>query len=174
MTNSRHSLTITFDVSHIGQVTGTVNCSNFVSWRTVDIDFNIAQPIVGLNVSISTFIVAMGQDVDFVISAQKGSGVTATLNFGDGSPLTVPFPLFLAQDQEISLAHQFHVHNNYTISATASNIISSDSFSFQDRLIVQKVITNISLDVPNVGNIADGMMTFQLILDPGAQPPGEI
>ena len=174
MSNNRHPLTITFDVSHIGQVTGIVNCSNYVSWRTVNIDFNIAQPIVGLNVSISTFIAAIGQDVDFIISAQKGSSVSATLNFGDGSPVTASFPLLLAQDQDISLTHQFYVHNNYTISATATNDISSDSFWLPDRLIVQKVITNISLAVPGVGNIDDGMMTFHLLLDPGARPPGEI
>ncbi len=174
MTNTRHIFTVTFDTSHIGQVTGTVNCSNFASWRTVNIDFNVVQPMVGFNISMSSFSATIGQGVVFVITAEEGSAASVTINFGDGSTTTVPFPQLLAKDENITLTHQFYADSNYTISATVSNSISSNSFTFQDKLIVQKVVTNISLQVPNIGNISDGLMVFQLVLDSGAPTPGEI
>ena len=94
---------------------------------------------------------------------ERGSHVTYTVNFADGSSTTTENPEKLAFKNPVTITHSYNIPGNYTVGVTASNGISN---KFASKMItVQEKLDNIDLQFDDIVGFPPGTVDFELSLN---------
>ena len=128
----------------------------------------LREPIVILNITSTAVAFPTGAAARFNITLAKGSHVTYTVDFGDGSIENVTSPVRLSSMAPIIVEHVYAAHANYTVSVLASNEHFSDSAVMAQTIPIQNPVGGITLVGPPAIKPAI-QATFSLMLEGSAR-----
>lgn len=125
------SNTITVDRSFCGEnLELTILCHNLASEQVVQTTLSIYETITGLSITPVPKTSLPNETWALHITVATGSFVTYTVDFDDGDQRTVVHELLFASDQLIILFKNYTYVDNYTVTVTATNPVSSQTTSF--------------------------------------------
>ncbi|WAQ96807.1 AGRE1-like protein [Mya arenaria] len=119
-----------------------------------------ADPIHGLKISQSYVAIPAGTMATWVVTMVRGSHVTYRVQYGDGQAWTHTAMEMLAFQHPLQLEHNYMMAGNYTVTITVTNRESEATVS--TYIIVEKVLTSLTLDVLHPDPLYTGEVRFEV------------
>lgn len=165
-TRTSFSESFIFHLSHVGKMTITLNCSNYINFIILSSSIHIYQKISGLNVSIDQPFIKVGKEGTFTVSLHTGSEVVVDVDFGDGLSGQFNIPHVLAQISGLTFSHIYSSIGNYSITLSSRNAISTLVYSTALRVFIKPDINSLSLTFSSsfIGKLPSGVLQFTINL----------
>ena len=153
------------------EFTTTLNCSNLISYALLEVQVVVEALIGGISLNVSSRYVTLGDVVRLSARAARGSNVTFTVLYVDGTPADVKgqYP----SDTYVDFSHTYRRPRNYTVELTAANDISQLSTSIRGKVVVQHPVRSygVRLTYPKVVTTFARYAVFSLSVVQGTPPP---
>ena len=120
-----------------------VTCSNLASSQSAFMDVQVFEALRNLEVSVSTSVNKIEENITFDMSVSNGSHVEFIITYDDGLTYRFDDPLLFSEGT--SFIHSYKNIGNYSVNVTAQNQVGQVSAPYPVDIIIQNEITNLTL-----------------------------
>ena len=170
MTPHQHTL----HLSKIGINVVNINCSNSINYVIMTQEVNVLKKIAGVHITPDKYIASVGEEVVINITVEYGSNVQGQVKFGDGSLHDFTYPTLLAGGEDILIQHTYSINNNYTISVTCWNDVSTESVIQRTPIIIQNPIESFMVEQYTSSSVDTGIVYFTVTQTNQVFPPSQV
>ncbi|XP_033743898.1 polycystic kidney disease protein 1-like 2 [Pecten maximus] len=152
----------------------TLNISNMVSFLISQKNFIIEEPISGLSVSSSKYVITKGTEIVHTIRTLTGSNVTLNVDFGNNENTSLSLNNIRRGQTSVHFPFIYSDVGTYSVTVTAKNVNSSQSRVSQ-FISVQNPVREIVLQVLNPLVLSPpGNISSELSFIGGEDPPSHM